>query len=75
MARPKNKTKTVQVPVAASEEIVNILDQIAEQGLIGQSGAQVALHFIQEGVMKALDNPHFRIKRKSPGRKGLKIVP
>jgi hypothetical protein len=69
MARPKNKAKTVQVPVAASEQIAEILDQIAAEGLIGQSGAQVALHFIQEGIMKALDNPHFNIKRAKPGKK------
>jgi hypothetical protein len=64
MGRRPNKTKTIQVPIAASEQIADILEQIAETGLIGQSGNQVALHFVQEGIMKALDNPHFNLTHK-----------
>ena len=64
MGRKPNKTKTIQVPIAASEQIVSLLEQIAETGLIGQSGNQVALHFVQEGIMKALDNPLFNLSQK-----------
>lgn len=55
--------------VSLSEQVADLVDQIAATGLIGQSGAQVALHFIQEGVMKALDNPHLELKRKTKTQK------
>jgi hypothetical protein len=47
-----------------SEQIDDLLGQIAETGLIGSNRAEVARRFIQDGVMKALDNPHFQLKRK-----------
>lgn len=69
MPRPKNQNKTIRVAVPAPEQIADLLTQIAATGLIGQTGPQVALHFIQEGVMKALDNPHFELKRKPAKRR------
>jgi hypothetical protein len=36
--------------------------------LIGQNPAEVAHRFLDEAVMKALDNPHLELKRKTKKR-------
>lgn len=64
MPKGENRTKSDQVRVTLSEQIADLLDQIAATGLIGQNRAEVAHRFIDEAVMKALDNPHLDLKRK-----------
>jgi hypothetical protein len=64
MRRTGNNTKSRLVRVTVSEQIADLLDQIAETGLLGQNPAEIAHRFIDEAVMKALDNPHLELKRK-----------
>jgi hypothetical protein len=64
VGKAENKSRTVKVTVSLSEQVADLLDQIAATGLMGQSGAQVAHRFIDEAAMKALDNPHLELKQK-----------
>jgi hypothetical protein len=68
MRRTGNNTKSRLLRVTLSEQIADLLDQIAETGLIGQNPAEVAHRFIDEAVMKVLDNPHLELKRKTKKR-------
>lgn len=70
MRRAKNNTKSQLLRVTLSEQIADLLDQIAATGLIGQNPAEVAHRFIDEAVMKALDNPHLKLMRKPTQTKG-----
>jgi hypothetical protein len=70
MRKTGNNTKSQLVRVTLSEQIADLLDQIAATGLIGQNPAEVAHRFIDEAVMKALDNPHLELKRKPNQSKG-----
>lgn len=70
MAKAGNKSATVQVTVSLSEQQVDLLDQIAAQGLIGQNRADVAHRFIDDAVMAALRDPLFGLKRKKNTKKG-----
>ena len=65
MAKAENKSVTVKVTVSLSEQQADLLDQIAEQGLIGQNRADVAHRFIDDAVMAALRDPFFDLKRKT----------
>lgn len=65
MRKTGNNTKSKTVRVTLSEQIADLLDRIAETGLMGQNPAEVAHRFIDEAVMKALDNPHLQLKTKS----------
>lgn len=64
MRKTGNNTKSRTIRVTVSEQIADLLDQIAETGLIGQNPAEVAHRFVDEAVMRALDNPHLELKRK-----------
>jgi len=70
MRKARNNTKSQLVRVTVSEQIADLLDQIAATGLIGQNPAEVAHRFIDEAVMKALANPHLELKRKPKQAKG-----
>lgn len=65
MSKGENSTRSDQVRVTLSEQIADLLDQIAATGLMGQNRAEVAHRFIDEAVVKALDNPHLELKRKT----------
>jgi hypothetical protein len=65
MRRTKNNAKSQQLRVTVSEQIADLLDQIAATGLMGHNPAEVVHRFIDEAVMKALDNPHLELKRKT----------
>jgi hypothetical protein len=64
-----NSTKSKVLRITLSEQIADLLDQIAQTGLIGLNPADVAHRFIDEAVMKALDNPHLDLKRKAKSQK------
>jgi hypothetical protein len=68
MRKTGNSTKSKVLRVTLSEQIADLLDQIAETGLVGQNPAEVAHRFVDEAVMKALDNPHLELKRKTKKR-------
>jgi hypothetical protein len=68
MRKTGNNTRSKVLRVTLSEQIADLLDQIAETGLVGQNPAEVAHRFIDEAVMKALDNPHLELKRKTKKR-------
>ena len=68
MRKTGNNTKSRTIRVTVSEQIADLLDQIAETGLIGQNPAEVAHRFVDEAVMKALDNPHLGLQRKMKKR-------
>lgn len=68
MPKSENSTRSDQVRVTLSEEIADLLDQIAATGLMGQNRAEVAHRFIDEAVMKALDNPHLRLTLNRAGK-------
>jgi hypothetical protein len=70
MRKTGNNTKSQLLRITVSEQIANLLDQIAATGLIGQNPAEVAHRFIDEAVMKALDNPHLDLERKIKKRRG-----
>jgi hypothetical protein len=57
MRKTGNNTKSQLVRVTVSEQVADLLDQIAATGLMGQNPAEVAHRFIDEAVMKALANP------------------
>ena len=64
MRKTGNNTKSELLRVTVSEQVADLLDQIAATGLLGQNPAEVAHRFIDEAVVKALDNPHLELKRK-----------
>jgi len=66
--RTTNKPRPPQLRINVTVQIEDLLVQIANSGLIGSNRVQVANRFIEEGVMKALDNPHFQLKRKTKHR-------
>jgi len=66
MGKAENKSATIKVTVSLSEQIVDLLDQIAETGLIGQNRAEVAHRFIDDAVLQALGNPLLNLKRPTP---------
>ena len=68
MGKAENKCTTVQVTVSLSEQIVDLLDQIAETGMMGQNRAEVARRFIDDAALKALANPLLNLKRKTKKR-------
>lgn len=69
MGKAENKCATVQITVSLSEQVVDLLDQIAETGLMGQNRADVAHRFIDDAVMKSLANPLLGLKQKTKKRK------
>ncbi len=70
MRMTKNNTKSQLVRVTISEQVGDLLDQIAATGLMGQNPAEVAHRFIDEAVMKALANPLLKLKPKTKRREG-----
>lgn len=70
MRKTGNNTKSQVLRITLSEQVADLLDQIAETGLMGQNPAEVAHRFIDDAVMKALDNPHLEVKRKPKQAKG-----
>lgn len=69
MSKGENRTRSDQVRVTLSEQVADLLDQIAATGLMGQNRAEVAHRFIDEAVVKALDNPHLDLKRRAKRQK------
>ena len=68
MPRTNNKTKGRLLRITVSEQIEDLLNQIADTGLMGHNRVEVAHRFIEDGVLKALDNSHLELKRK-PAKK------
>lgn len=68
MPRTKDNAKGRLLRIQVSEQINDTLNQIADSGLIGHNRIDVAYRFIQDGVLKALDNPHYQVKQK-PAKK------
>ena len=66
MRKTGNNTKSQLVRVTVSEQVADLLDQIAATGLMGQNPAEVAHRFIDEAVMKSLANPLLNLKRTTP---------
>ena len=64
MPRKGDNSKGCLLRIVVSEQINDALNQIADSGYIGHNRIDVAYRFIQEGVLKALDNPHFQVKQK-----------
>lgn len=68
MRKTVNSSKSKLLRITVSEQIADLLAQIAETGLMGHNPAEVAHRFIDEAVVKALDNPHLELKRKKKKR-------
>jgi hypothetical protein len=66
MRKTGNNTKSQLLRVTVSEQVADLLDQIAATGLMGQNPAEVAHRFIDEAVMKSLSNPLLKLKRTTP---------
>lgn len=64
MPRTEDNAKGCLLRIMVSEQIDDALNQIADSGLIGHNRVDVAYRFIQDGVLQALDNPHFQRKQK-----------
>ena len=64
MPRKGDNSKGCLLRIMVSEQINDALNQIADSGYIGHNRIDVAYRFIQDGVLKALDNPHFQVKQK-----------
>jgi hypothetical protein len=64
MPRTEDNAKGRLLRIMVSEQINDALNQIADSGLIGHNRIDVAYRFIQNGVLEALDNPHFQRKQK-----------
>lgn len=62
MSKGENKSPTVTVTVSLSKQVTELLDQIAETGLMGVNRAEVARRFIDDSVLKALANPLLNLK-------------
>lgn len=62
MAKAENKSATVQVTVSLSEQIADLLDQIAATGTMGQNKAEVSRRFIDAAALQALANPLLKLK-------------
>lgn len=68
MRKTGNNTKSQLVRVTVSEQVADLLDQIAATGLMGQNPAEVAHRFVDEAVLKALANPLLNLKPKTKTR-------
>jgi hypothetical protein len=64
MPRKGDNSKGCLLRIMVSEQINDALNQIADSGYIGHNRIDVAYRFIQDGVLNALDNPHFQVKQK-----------
>ncbi len=64
MPRTEDNAKGCLLRIQVSEQINDALNQIADSGLIGHNRIDVAYRFIQDGVLKALDNAHYQVKQK-----------
>lgn len=69
MRKIGNNTRSQLLRVTVSEQVANLLDQIAATGLMGQNPAEVAHRFIDEAVMKSLENPHLELRRMKKSNK------
>jgi hypothetical protein len=69
MGKGENRSITVKVTVSLSEQIVDLLDQIADTGTMGQNRAEVARRFIDEASLRALANPLLKLKLKEKKQK------
>ena len=58
MRRKEDNSKGCLPCIMVSEQINDALNQIGDSGYIGHNRIDVAYRFIQDGVLKALDNPH-----------------
>lgn len=63
MPRTDDNSKACLLRIQVSEQINDALNQIADSGYIGHNRIDVAYRFIQDGVLAALDNPHFQRKK------------
>jgi len=63
MARTEDNSRACLLRIQVSEQINDALNQIADSGYIGHNRIDVAYRFIQDGVLAALDNPHFQRKK------------
>lgn len=50
MARPKNKTETVQITLAATPQVKQILEYLAESGFYGKNAADTAMMLLKEKI-------------------------
>ena len=64
MPRKEDNSKGCLPRIVVSEQINDALNQIAESGYIGNNRIDVAYRFIQDGVLKALDNSHYQVMQK-----------
>ena len=64
MGKAENRSVTVKVTVSLSEQIVDLLDQIADTGTMGQNRADVAHRFIDKAALETLANPLLNLKLK-----------
>jgi hypothetical protein len=64
MPRTEDNAKACLLRIQVSEQINDALNQIADSGYIRHNRIDVAYRFIQDGVLKALDNPHYQVKQK-----------
>lgn len=69
MRRTGNRTKSHTIRVTVSEQVEDLLNQIADTGLMGHNRVEVAHRLIDQGVMQALDNPHLDLKLKTKPKK------
>lgn len=69
MAKAENRSITVKVTVSLSEQIADLLEQIADTGTMGQNRAEVAHRFIDDAALKALANPLLKLKLKTKTKK------
>jgi hypothetical protein len=75
MPRTEDNAKGLLLRIQVSEQINDALNQIADSGYIGHNRIDVAYRFIQDGVLAALDNPHFQKRKpmvRSSNNKSLK---
>ena len=55
MPKPKNVTKTEQITIATTPQVVQILTRLAEQGLHGKNIAEVAEGLLREKLREFVD--------------------
>ncbi len=63
MAKPKNITDSRMVRVTVSRQSLELLEQLARQGVYGRSSAEVAGRFIDEALHRFIDQPKLQVSR------------
>jgi hypothetical protein len=62
--RPQNASKSKPFKVAVSEQSRKLLERLAQQGIYGKSGPEVAGRFIDQALSEFIVAPKFRVSRK-----------